>query len=75
MFTVFLQECGNRDIDFREIQCQEYNRLRFRGWYFNWRAYGDKRRKNGNQIVLISLNTVYSRLLVSKSAVLLDKIN
>ncbi|XP_007653712.2 A disintegrin and metalloproteinase with thrombospondin motifs 16 [Ornithorhynchus anatinus] len=33
------QNCPKNSIDFRAIQCAEYNSKQFRGWYYKWKPY------------------------------------
>ncbi|XP_027724801.1 A disintegrin and metalloproteinase with thrombospondin motifs 16 [Vombatus ursinus] len=33
------QSCPQNSIDFRTIQCAEYNSKQFRGWYYKWKPY------------------------------------
>uniref|UniRef100_A0A8D0HE83 ADAM metallopeptidase with thrombospondin type 1 motif 16 n=1 Tax=Sphenodon punctatus TaxID=8508 RepID=A0A8D0HE83_SPHPU len=33
------QECPKNSIDFRAIQCAEFNSKQFRGWYYKWKPY------------------------------------
>ncbi|TKC46281.1 hypothetical protein EI555_005775, partial [Monodon monoceros] len=33
------QKCPHNSVDFRALQCAEYNSKRFRGWYYKWKPY------------------------------------
>ncbi|KAB0403435.1 hypothetical protein E2I00_009784, partial [Balaenoptera physalus] len=33
------QKCPHDSVDFRALQCAEYNSKRFRGWYYKWKPY------------------------------------
>ncbi|KAK1173419.1 A disintegrin and metalloproteinase with thrombospondin motifs 16-like [Acipenser oxyrinchus oxyrinchus] len=34
-----VHNCPSGSIDFRAIQCAEFNSKQFRGWYYNWKPY------------------------------------
>ncbi|XP_076971227.1 A disintegrin and metalloproteinase with thrombospondin motifs 16 [Tamandua tetradactyla] len=33
------QKCPENSLDFRSLQCAEYNSKRFRGWHYKWKPY------------------------------------
>lgn len=33
------QKCPHDSVDFRAMQCAEYNSKRFRGWHYKWKPY------------------------------------
>ncbi|KAM7148838.1 A disintegrin and metalloproteinase with thrombospondin motifs 16 isoform 1-T1 [Molossus nigricans] len=33
------QKCPHDSVDFRALQCAEYNSKRFRGWHYKWKPY------------------------------------
>lgn len=33
------QKCPQDSVDFRAMQCAEYNSKRFRGWHYKWKPY------------------------------------
>nr|XP_019598944.1 PREDICTED: A disintegrin and metalloproteinase with thrombospondin motifs 16 isoform X1 [Rhinolophus sinicus] len=33
------QRCAHDSVDFRALQCAEYNSKRFRGWHYKWKPY------------------------------------
>ncbi|XP_053513388.1 A disintegrin and metalloproteinase with thrombospondin motifs 16 isoform X3 [Artibeus jamaicensis] len=33
------QQCPRNSVDFRAVQCAEYNGKRFRGWHYTWKPY------------------------------------
>ncbi|XP_006901364.1 PREDICTED: A disintegrin and metalloproteinase with thrombospondin motifs 16 [Elephantulus edwardii] len=33
------QECPHNSLDFRAVQCAEYNSKEFRGWHYKWKPY------------------------------------
>lgn len=48
------QKCAHDSVDFRALQCAEYNSKRFRGWHYKWKPYTQVEGKSQTPLPVIA---------------------